>query len=53
MSNCNHNYVYLRQETCKSDYGYWFVKDVFYCSKCLQYRDVTQWVGDHKVRSGR
>lgn len=40
MSECEHQYVYLRQE--KKNEGYernphWVYYDVFYCERCLTY----------------
>ena len=40
---CEHNYVFLRQDRRNTGYDrnpIWIVSDVFFCSKCLQYKRV-------------
>ena len=43
MSDCEHKFIYLREE--ERNIGYdrdplWLVQDVFFCEKCLKYQRV-------------
>jgi hypothetical protein len=38
---CDHRFVYLRTgPTYEKGYRKWAKKDIFYCEKCLEYREV-------------
>ncbi len=42
-ANCQHDFIFLRQETKNIGYDRnptWIVEDVFFCSSCLEYKRV-------------
>jgi C4-type Zn-finger protein len=37
---CEHKFVYLRQRTEEKSWHNWVTIDVYYCEKCLTYKEI-------------